>query len=160
MQNHGILIFMNDTHTEIAKLHEQVNQLYMALNSLSEYVGWQDISNFNLHSDLPSRMKLSKSSHQNGNHAYGNRLKQNGNLGDNLYLLNQHKDILVDDESVHSSAASDNSQNSEIISCEEQVNRLTAQLTAAYYRIASLEEQLLAIRSNTETGENGFYQCQ
>ena len=150
---------MNDTHQEITKLHEQVSQLYIVLKELSEYVGWEDISNLNLPFDSSSRMKVSKSSPKNGNYYRSGGLKQNRNSGDNLYLLNQHKDVLVDDESVHSSV-SDNSQHAEIISCEEQVHRLTAQLTAAYYRIASLEEQLLAIRQNMETGENGFYQCQ
>jgi len=32
------------------------------------------------------------------------------------------------------------------LSCDQQVHRLTAQLTAAYHRIACLEEQLLAQR--------------
>lgn len=150
---------MNDTQKEITKLHEQISQLCMIIKELSEYVGWQDINNFNLPFDSPSIMRLSKSYRKNGNHSYSNGLKENSDLGDNLYLLNQHKDILVDDESVHSSV-SDNSQNSNMISCEEQVHRLTAQLTAAYYRIASLEEQLLAIRNNMETSDNDFYQCQ
>ena len=150
---------MNDPYKEITKLHEHVSQLYIVLKELSEYVGWEDIGNLNLPLDSSSKMKAAKFSQTQANHPYGNGLKQNRNSGDNLYLLNQHKDILVDDESVHSSV-SDNSQHSEAISCEEQVHRLTAQLTAAYYRIASLEEQLLAIRKNMESGENGFYQCQ
>jgi hypothetical protein len=150
---------MNDTYKEITKLHEQVSQLYILLKELSEYVGWQDISNLNLPVDLPSNVKVSKFSSNNVNHSHSNGLKQNRNSGDNLYLLNQHKDILMDDEPSPSSV-SDSSNHSEVISCEEQVHRLTAQLTAAYYRIASLEEQLLALRNNMETGENGFYQCQ
>lgn len=34
------------------------------------------------------------------------------------------------------------------LSCDQQVHRLTAQLTAAYHRIACLEEQLLACRNS------------
>ena len=66
----------------------------------------------------------------------------------------------MDDESVRACGYDNPNKHSESISCEEQVHRLTAQLTAAYYRIASLEEQLLAIRSGMETGEDDLYQCQ
>ena len=55
----------------------------------------------------------------------------------------EHKDILVDG----SSWESDFDRTSEqIISPDIQIRRLTAQLTAAYNRIAALEEQLLARR--------------
>lgn len=54
-----------------------------------------------------------------------------------------HKDILVDDNSSTSSASSSSEQN---LSPDIQIRRLTAQLTAAYNRIAALEEQLLTYR--------------
>ena len=53
-----------------------------------------------------------------------------------------HKDILVDDNSSSSSANS----NSDNLAPDTQIRRLTAQLTAAYNRIAALEEQLLSYR--------------
>lgn len=53
-----------------------------------------------------------------------------------------HKDILVDD---NSSTSSTNS-NSDNLAPDTQIRRLTAQLTAAYNRIAALEEQLLSYR--------------
>ena len=54
----------------------------------------------------------------------------------------EHKDVLADN---HSSEAS--MQGGEkALSPEIQIQRLTAQLTAAYNRIAALEEQLLAQR--------------
>lgn len=150
---------MNDTHKEITKLHEQVSQLYLVVKKLSEYVGWQDISYLNLSSESHPSLKLSSASHRHNHHLSEPRSNSKHNGGDSMYLLNQHKDVLADDDLVHGSF-SDNIQHSEAISCEEQVHRLTAQLTAAYYRIASLEDQLLAIRNSMETGENGFYQCQ
>ncbi|WP_019506365.1 hypothetical protein [Pleurocapsa sp. PCC 7319] len=61
--------------------------------------------------------------------------------GDSDYQLT-HKDILVDDNSSTSSANS----SSENLSPDTQIRRLTAQLTAAYNRIAALEEQLLTYR--------------
>lgn len=54
-----------------------------------------------------------------------------------------HKDILIDDNSSTSSTASSSEQN---LAPEIQIRRLTAQLTAAYNRIAALEEQLLTYR--------------
>ena len=53
-----------------------------------------------------------------------------------------HKDILVDD---NSSTSSTNSS-SDSLAPDTQIRRLTAQLTAAYNRIAALEEQLLTYR--------------
>ncbi|HEY9637272.1 MAG TPA: hypothetical protein V6D14_27980 [Coleofasciculaceae cyanobacterium] len=55
----------------------------------------------------------------------------------------EHKDVLVDGKNDMTNL----SQNGEkALSADIQVQRLTAQLTAAYNRIAALEEQLLARR--------------
>ncbi len=54
----------------------------------------------------------------------------------------EHKDVLADRTSVDSTSHSGEKQ----LAPEVQVQRLTAQLTAAYNRIASLEEQLLSRR--------------
>ena len=64
-----------------------------------------------------------------------------GQAIDSEYQLT-HKDILVDDNSSTSSANS----NSDTLAPDTQIRRLTAQLTAAYNRIAALEEQLLTYR--------------
>ena len=52
-----------------------------------------------------------------------------------------HKDILVDDNSNSTNKMSGSEQ---ALSPDIQIRRLTAQLTAAYNRIAALEEQLLS----------------
>ena len=54
-----------------------------------------------------------------------------------------HKDILED---VEGWSSQDNTEEGRHLSPEIQIQRLTAQLTAAYSRIAALEEQLLARR--------------
>lgn len=54
-----------------------------------------------------------------------------------------HKDVLSDDKTEFANGRQ-NSENA--LSADVQVQRLTAQLTAAYNRIAALEEQLLARR--------------
>lgn len=54
----------------------------------------------------------------------------------------EHKDVLSD----FSYPESDSQSGERSLSPEVQIQRLTAQLTAAYNRIAALEEQLLAKR--------------
>lgn len=56
----------------------------------------------------------------------------------------EHKDVLLD--TTYSDLERQGSEPNH--SPEVQIQRLTAQLTAAYNRIAALEEQLLAIRSH------------
>ncbi len=53
-----------------------------------------------------------------------------------------HKDVLIDSSYPHS----DSQSGERTLAPEVQIQRLTAQLTAAYNRIAALEEQLLAQR--------------
>ena len=61
----------------------------------------------------------------------------NANLSRSLMV---HKDILADDDR----AGGDRTQGEKDLTPEIQIQRLTAQLTAAYNRIAALEEQLLS----------------
>lgn len=62
-------------------------------------------------------------------------------------LTFSHKDVLVEDNSFD---VSGESRGDKPISSEIQIQRLTAQLTAAYNRIAALEEQLLAQQMLTQ----------
>lgn len=57
--------------------------------------------------------------------------------------LMMHKDILMDSPYIDPETSGDDTA----LSSEVQIQRLTAQLTAAYNRIAALEEQLLAGRT-------------
>ncbi len=54
-----------------------------------------------------------------------------------------HKDVLSDDTYLDGESSS----TTRTLSPEIQIQRLTAQLTAAYNRIAALEEQIMAYRS-------------
>lgn len=60
-----------------------------------------------------------------------------------IHSMMEHKDVLVDDGDRD---CLDRQGNDPSISTDIQIRRLTAQLTAAYNRIAALEEQLLAHR--------------
>lgn len=64
-------------------------------------------------------------------------------LGYSNYKQNiEHKDVLTD----NSATEGQNKSGEKELTPEIQIRRLTAQLTAAYNRIAALEEQLLAQR--------------
>lgn len=67
----------------------------------------------------------------------------NNSIGLNSAL--EHKDVLVDDIYLDGTIEGGDSQ----LTPEIQIQRLTAQLTAAYNRIAALEEQLLLRRINS-----------
>jgi hypothetical protein len=54
----------------------------------------------------------------------------------------EHKDVLIDHDSLDASFQLSEHQ----VSPEIQIQRLTAQLTAAYSRMAALEDQLVAKR--------------
>lgn len=60
-----------------------------------------------------------------------------------LGLAMEHKDVLLDG---NSESINTQTNNEKPLSADIQIQRLTAQLTAAYNRIAALEEQLLARR--------------
>ncbi|CAD5963299.1 hypothetical protein PCC9214_03330 [Planktothrix tepida] len=56
--------------------------------------------------------------------------------------VQEHKDVLMDDDYIESNYYS----REPTLTADIQIQRLTAQLTAAYNRIAALEEQLLSKR--------------
>ena len=139
---------MSDRKQEIANLERKVTQLYDVIKKMAEYMGWNEIetllsSDTDLSDNTPQKEKFAHLQIVNNSH----------------YTTNNHKDILIDDTYIHAEL-SNYSQTDNNISCEEQVHRLTAQLTAAYHRIASLEDQLLAIRNPGETSRKGFYHAQ
>ncbi|NMF84282.1 hypothetical protein [Nodosilinea sp. P-1105] len=110
--------------TKVDALHQMIDQINSQVSTVlaSGYPSSSDISNFKVGQPV-------------------NRYtpKSNPSLLDTVC---EHKDILVD-----SSYLDLERQNNEAnISQDVQIQRLTAQLTAAYHRIAALEEQLLAAR--------------
>ena len=72
---------------------------------------------------------------------YHPHVVSSGNFHRSEALLT-HKDILMDSVYIDPEVSGEDT----VLSPEVQIQRLTAQLTAAYNRIAALEEQLLASR--------------
>ena len=123
---------MDVRQTQISELNQKIDQLYTLVERISSQVN-------TLTSEKENRAD---------NQAYSlsvisplmSQSSSNYAEGENCLT---HKDILVDDKNNQNNAGSTKEQN---LSPDIQIRRLTAQLTAAYNRIAALEEQLLSRR--------------
>ncbi len=123
---------MDAVQQQIIALSHKVDSLYQMIDQLSQNVSESlseirraPVEEFN-HSELDPTLRLG--------------VHRNTSL---LESVMEHKDVLMDSNS-HSTSYQQNSESS--LSADIQVQRLTAQLTAAYNRIAALEEQLLSRR--------------
>lgn len=107
---------------QILELHYKVDQLYRIIEGLSNKI---DVLVKNSQPTSLSNQTVSK------------RQKAN--------QQSIHKDILDDSNNGQESYQKPDLE--ELLSPDVQIQRLTAQLTASYHRIAALEEQLLAVRT-------------
>lgn len=150
---------------EIWQLNQKIEQLYAIVKQLGHRIGWEGVEDlcfsvqsnsddFELVNDFTARQQDLKLQSMDSQEIF----MEGHSSEDGLELAqDKHKDILVDDQKSSPKRFPINSLPEDDISCEDQVQRLTAQLTAAYHRIASLEDQLLANRSMREGGQNPFY---
>ncbi|MGK7894744.1 MAG: hypothetical protein AB4372_14265 [Xenococcus sp. (in: cyanobacteria)] len=121
---------MNSLQIQITELEEKIDNL----RKLVERIGEQVNILVKDKSTTSSAYSLSASYARNNSAA---------KESDNAYSLTHHKDIIMDDTS---DTGINSASNDSELSTEIQIRRLTAQLTAAYNRIAALEEQLLTYR--------------
>ena len=124
---------MNTLQTQISELRDKIDRLYSLIERISERVEELSADKQQQQIDQDS-YSLPSFSQTHPHYKVGQEEKG--------YKIT-HKDILVDDNSSTSGANSGSEQN---LSPDIQIRRLTAQLTAAYNRIAALEEQLLTYR--------------
>jgi hypothetical protein len=122
---------MDTLQIQIKELEDKISRLYQLVERIGERVDTLS------ESKQPMVNAYSLSSFDR----YQNDRKSEEK--DTAYSLSHHKDILVDETSSSSTGAAGNERE---LSPEIQIRRLTAQLTAAYNRIAALEEQLLTYR--------------
>jgi hypothetical protein len=121
---------MDTLQTQINTLDSKVDSLHTVIEQLSLSLG-----------QALTEMKLSPGSPV-GRASFGGGSGRYASLGYRQVDSLEHKDVLSDDG--HADPSTHNGEKT--LSPEIQVQRLTAQLTAAYNRIAALEEQLLAQR--------------
>ncbi len=120
-------------------MQSQVTLLTQKVDALHEVID-------QVNSRVTEMLSTSKSSSANASvldDSYPPRVRPSGNFQRGESLL-MHKDILMDSVYVDPETSGDDT----VLSPEVQIQRLTAQLTAAYNRIAALEEQLLATRTH------------
>jgi triacylglycerol esterase/lipase EstA (alpha/beta hydrolase family) len=116
---------MEGLQTQINRLDQQIDTLNQSIAQLTKYVV----------SLLEERkLKMAVPSPDLVGHSHGNRSYRE--------MMMESKDILLEE----SAAEMGMPRSEKVMSPELQIQRLTAQLTAAYNRIAALEEQLLAQR--------------
>lgn len=126
------IIFMDTLQLQIKELEDKISRLYQLVERIGERVDTLSESK----PPVVNAYSLSSFNQHRGNHKSEEQ--------DTAYSLSHHKDILVDETSSSSGNSASGSERE--LSPEIQIRRLTAQLTAAYNRIAALEEQLLTYR--------------
>lgn len=123
---------MDAVQKQIIALSHKIDALYQVIDELSSKV-----------SESLSEIRRTPSQETDHSSLYANVRPQAYRSPSLLESVMDHKDVLMDGKS----EITNSPQNSEkVLSADIQVQRLTAQLTAAYNRIAALEEQLLARR--------------
>jgi hypothetical protein len=119
--------------TEILQLGQKVDQLFPALEELTRLVS-------NTLAEVGSPARTASTGERIGTlNGYDSSYSHHHVLEE----LMDHKDILIDSEGTELYAK----KSDRVLPPELQIQRLTAQLTAAYNRIAALEDQLLSRRS-------------
>lgn len=127
---------MDAVQKQIIALSHKIDTLYQMIEQLSHKV-----------SDALSEINQPSAQENGQSQPVANARPQSYKVHSLMDSVMEHKDVLMDGNSEMTNSSSQNSENS--LSADIQVQRLTAQLTAAYNRIAALEEQLLARRIHT-----------
>ncbi|MBD2093120.1 hypothetical protein H6F67_25070 [Microcoleus sp. FACHB-1515] len=119
---------MDSLQNQVASLNTRVDALQRSIDQLNDKTV-----------EVLSEVRANTSVSEYGSASVSRRY---GNTGFGVDATLTHKDVLVDSDYQDAELQSGDRG----LSPEIQIQRLTAQLTAAYNRIAALEEQLLAQR--------------
>ncbi len=122
---------MEPLQKQVTTLSQKVDALYQVIHQLNGQFA-----------DALSECRLTPMQDGNGNLLATENTGRYPSLGySNHQPAMEHKDVLADNSSKDAHKSGEKELTPEI-----QIRRLTAQLTAAYNRIAALEEQILAQR--------------
>jgi hypothetical protein len=128
----GIATHMDAVQKQIVVLSHKIDALYQIIDQLSRKV-----------SDSLHEIKQTQPQSPEGSLVASNIRTHSYQSPSLLDSVMEHKDVLVDS---NSELTNGYPSGEKALTADVQVQRLTAQLTAAYNRIAALEEQLLARR--------------
>lgn len=130
--------YIKVNESPMEELREQVSALTVKVDVLSEKIDYltHQLSEILSETSFNPTESMNRSAQREsvGRYQYRDRNHRSSAM--------QHKDVLADDNYLNQGSHNTNKQ----LSPELQIQRLTAQLTAAYNRIAALEEQLLSHR--------------
>ncbi len=127
---------MDGLQQQINELNQKVTQLHHIVEQLSLQMGTSHLHSEAMVNELSSSQPPSIAS-------LSPSVSPSTSKTNHYQSVMEHKDILLDDRETHTLIAPEEEP---LLTTDLQVRRLTAQLTAAYNRIAALEEQLLACR--------------
>lgn len=122
---------MDSLQEQVSKLSERIDALHQVIERLSEKFS-DSLVDLHTSSGDDTHLRVGSASNSSLQSRYQSHLE----------AAIEHKDILLDDMYPET----DSQRGERVLSPEVQIQRLTAQLTAAYNRIAALEEQLLSQR--------------
>lgn len=122
---------MDTLQIQINELRDKIDRLHDLIEQISNQI--KDLSSQRVKPREQESYSLPK---------FSTKINQYMTHGGEPEYQLTHKDILVDDNSSTNST----NANTDNLAPDTQIRRLTAQLTAAYNRIAALEEQLLTYR--------------
>ncbi len=122
---------MEPLQKQVITLSHKVDALYQVIDQLSGKV-----------SDALSECRLAPIEAKNSASGRDDGRRRSAQGYGSLKPAMEHKDVLTDGACLDTTRQSGEKE----LTPEIQIQRLTAQLTAAYNRIAALEEQLLAQR--------------
>ncbi|PZV11888.1 MAG: hypothetical protein DCF22_13495 [Leptolyngbya sp.] len=120
---------MDTLQKQLSVLSHKVDGLYQLIEQLSDRVG----------EVVSECQKPDQANHSGSETTLGQRSYR---IQSYFESTMEHKDVLIDQDSLDASFQLSEHQ----VSPEIQIQRLTAQLTAAYSRMAALEDQLVAKR--------------
>ena len=125
---------MDELHKQVETLDRKLDSLYQAIEILTQRIALEEANQDGKQSPSSSRENPQKNRDSTYHNGFDSEL---------LYGTEaDYKDILLDDSRPEAANPAGGRQ----LTPEIQIQRLMAQLTAAYNRIADLEEQLLSRR--------------
>ncbi len=134
---------MSAMQKQINDLNYKVDQLHSIVQRLSQQISLLATDKYPIPSEQPSH-PISKENERINGELIEPMISSKSLEDVSCPSVLDHKDILLEHEQGGNYRGSDYSEI--VVSPEIQIRRLTAQLTAAYHRIAVLEEQLIKHR--------------
>ncbi|MEB3293011.1 MAG: hypothetical protein VKJ24_07610 [Synechococcales bacterium] len=123
---------MDTIHSQISLLNQKMDRVFQAIEELSRQLA-ESLGELRVATPaMPATANLVGGNGHHPNYSHHHVIED----------YSEHRDVLIDSNGMETFVQGSD----RVLPPDLQIQRLTAQLTAAYNRIAALEEQLLARR--------------